>query len=200
MLRFNSFHAKVDCEAARESSCPTRLTGRRSRGAQTSGYIAKLRLRWHPDLDVIRTVAEFINFEVQYVGHQCGSSRADWTDANLFYWQISFPFLSVLLCSAWWLLRAGLRYLQHTRRFRALFGVRDEVEVKTVRVVKNKSALASMSHTSTNLVDYVWIKFLMFFVTWYATGPHTVTSTLTERFFPRHLLETSHCATAPWLL
>ena len=119
---------------------------------------------------MIRTVAEFVNFEVQYVGHQCGPSRADWSDANLFYWQISFPFLSVLLCGAWWLLRAGLSRLQHTRRFRALFGIREEVEVKTVRVVKNKSALASVSHTSANLVDYVWIKFLMFFVTWCAAG------------------------------
>jgi hypothetical protein len=127
---------------------------------------------------VIRTVAEFVNFEVQYVGHQCGPSRADWSDANLFYWQISFPFLSVLLCGAWWLLRAGLSRLQHTRRFRALFGIREEVEVKTVRVVKNKSALASVSHTSANLVDYVWIKFLMFFVTWCGHKPRLRTQKL----------------------
>ncbi len=136
------------------------------RGGQTSGYIAKLRLRWHPDLDVIRTVAEFVNFEIGYVGHQCGSSRADWTDANLFYWQISFPFLSVLACGAWWLFRAGLRWLQRTSWGQALFGTQEEAEVRTVRVVKNKSALASVSHTSANLVDYVSIKFLMFFVTW----------------------------------
>lgn len=54
---------------------------------QTSGYIAKLNLRWHPDLDVIRIVAEFINFEIGYVGHQC-EARDGWTDSTLFYWQV----------------------------------------------------------------------------------------------------------------
>lgn len=36
--------------------------------------------------------------------------------------QISFPFLSVLLCSLWWIIKLGYRHLKRTRAFRAVFG------------------------------------------------------------------------------
>lgn len=39
-------------------------------------------------------------------------------------------------------------------------------------MIKNKSALSSVGHTSANFFDYIWIKFLMFFLTWYGLPPY----------------------------
>ncbi len=144
------------------------------RGRQTSGYIAKLKLRWHPRLEVIGVVAAFFNFEISYVGHQC-SDPTTWTDVNLFYWQLAFPFLAVALCACWWLVKAGYRRLLDTDYIRARIEARER-KLKRVRVIKNKSTLASVFHTPHNFYDYIWIKFLMFILTSYPVLVYTAFS------------------------
>ena len=125
-------------------------------------------------LCAIEQVAAFVNFEVGYVGHQC-RYPASWTEVSLFYWQLAFPFLAVALSSGWWLVKAGYGRLSCARSCRERAAAREREE-GVVHVIRNKQTLASMFHTPERFADYVWIKFLKFFLTGYPVLVYTAFS------------------------
>ena len=121
-------------------------------------------------------MAALINFEVGYLGQQC-QYPASWTEVNLFYWQLSFPFLTVALCSAWWLVKTAYSRLAAARSVGRDGAARDGADREAgVHVVKNKQTLASVFHTPERFLDYVWIKLLMFLVTGYPVLVYTAFS------------------------
>ena len=111
-----------------------------------------------------------------YIGEQC-QYPSSWNEVDLFYWQLAFPFLAVVLCCAWWLVKTAYARLPALKQVRErMANMNLNREAGRVRVIKNKQTLSSMFHTPQRFLDYAWIKLLMFLITGYPVLVYTAFS------------------------
>lgn len=67
---------------------------------QMTGLIARINLRWHPNLSYVNMVMSIVNFDVDFFGPQCLLTK--WDSVAVYFVQLSVPFLIAIgLCIQW---------------------------------------------------------------------------------------------------